>query len=364
MIDGVVRYDGSKMSLLDRRLILCMGSGGVGKTTTAAAIATAAARRGRSCGLITVDPARRLRSALGLDQLSATPTRIDIEGSTGALYAMAVDTKSVFDELVVRAAPSAAVAARVLDNPLYRELSNELGGSTEYMAMEKLHQLVASEQFELIVVDTPPSAHVRDLLGAPARVATLVDSGAARVLRAPSSILRGNPLADATLGAILRLLERWIGSGLIRNLADFAAAFEPMLGGFRERAQQVQDTLRDGQTAIVLVTSAESAAIRATAELAADLGDNGLAVAGIIANQVTVVAPLKGRAQPRCSAAVAARLRTNYADYRERCKRDHAALDELASRIAPLTAVIPRMQEPVASLDDLTALADILGPQL
>lgn len=345
--------------LLRRRLIVCMGSGGVGKTTTAAAIAAAAARQGRRCGLITVDPARRLRSALGLDQLSSVPTRIDLAGG-GELHAMALDTKGVFDDLVARAAPSPQVAARILANPLYRELSNELGGSTEYMAMEQLHKLVLGGEFELVVVDTPPSAHARDLLGAPARIAALVDSGAARVLRAPTSILRGNAVADATLSAVLRLLERWIGRGLVRNLSDFATAFEPLLGGFRERADQVQDLLRDRQTAVVLVTTAEEAAVRTTAELAADLGDNGLAAAGVIANRITVVRPPAPRSRLRCPAALRAKLQANYDDYAQRSSRDAAALAEVAARIAPVLAVIPRLEEPVSSLAHLEAIADAL----
>ncbi len=350
-------------TILDRRLILCMGSGGVGKTSTAAAVAYAAALKGHRCGLITVDPARRLRSALGLDQLAASPTRIDID-ARGELFAMALDTKRVFDDLIERVAPSPAVAARILDNPLYRELSNELGGSTEYMAMEKLHQLHATDEFDVIVVDTPPSAHARDLLGAPARIATLIDSGAARVLRAPTSILRGSRMVDATLGAVLKVLERWIGSGLVRNLSDFAAAFEPLLIGFRERAGHVQQTLRDVRTAIVLVSTAEDAVVRTTRDLYADLIANELPVAGLIANQINTVAPTKEHSRLRGAAPLRVKLRSNYAEYAARAAHDRAVVATLAQEAGPLLATIPRLAQPISSLTQLAAMANILAAQL
>jgi anion-transporting ArsA/GET3 family ATPase len=352
----------ARRDVLEARLMLCMGAGGVGKTSTAAAIACAGAMRGRRCGLITVDPARRLRNALGLDHLPAAPTRIELD-APGDLFAMALDTKRAFDDLIERVAPSAAIAAAILSNPLYRELSNELGGSTEYMAMEKLHQLLMTGDYDLLVVDTPPSAHARDLLEAPARIATLVDSGAARVLRAPSSILRGNRFADAALAAILAVLERWIGRGLVRNLSDFASAFEPLLAGFRERAGHVQDTLRDERTAIVIVTTAERAALAATRDLFADLAGNDVPVAGIIANRIHTLPPAV-RTRLHCAAPLREKLRANHAEYATRADRDRTALIDMATELAPILATIPRLEEPISSLDHLSAMAKIVAAQL
>lgn len=348
-------------AIFDGRLVLCMGSGGVGKTSTAAALACAAAAGGRRCALITVDPARRLRTALGLAELTAEPTRIPLD-VPGELYAMALDTKHVFDELISRAAPTPEIAARILANPLYRELSNELGGSTEYMAMEKLHDLLA-RGYDLVVVDTPPGAHARDLLAAPARIATLIDSGAAAVLRAPASILRGSRIANAALATILAGLERWIGKGLVRNLSDFASAFEPLLAGFRERADDVQHVLRDRGTAVVLVTTAEAAAVAITGEMAEELRANEMRVAGIIANQVHTVARHRG-APLRCAPALRERLEANYDSYATRARRDAAILRRAAADIAPILATIPRFEEPVASLPQLLAMAQILSKQL
>ncbi len=348
--------------ILNNRLLLCMGSGGVGKTSTAAAIAYAAALEGRRCALITVDPARRLRSALGLDELSAEPTPIGID-APGELFAMALDTKRVFDDLIERVAPSTDIAARILRNPLYRELSNELGGSTEYMAMEKLHELVDHE-YDLIVVDTPPSAHAGELLAAPTRITDLVDSGAAAVLRAPASILRGNRLANAALGAVLKALERWVGKGLVGNLSDFAGAFEPLLAGFRQRADAVQLTLRDKHTSAVLVTTPQAAAVRTTAELYADLRANRLRVAGIIANQVHHVDPMSKKHHILCSPALREKLWNNHEDYAERARRDRSALGRAADEITDVLATIPRLEEPVSSLEQLAVIAEILLPQI
>ncbi len=348
--------------LLGKRLVLCMGSGGVGKTSAAAALAYAAALDGRRCGLITVDPARRLRSALGLEDLSPEPTRIEID-APGELHAMALDTKRVFDDLIERAAPSPDIASRILANPLYQELSNELGGSTEYMAMEKLHEILADD-YDLIVVDTPPSAHAGDLLGAPVRITDLIDSGAAAVLRSPASILRGNRLASATVGAALKILERWIGTSLVGNLADFAGAFEPLLAGFRQRADDVQLILRDKKTAAVIVTTPETPAIRTASELYADLCSNRLRVAGIVANQVNRALPLRKNHHLRCSPALRESLIENHEDYRQRARRDRKALREIERDIAPVIANIPRLEQPISSLEHLATMARILLPQI
>src|SRR6476661_4616754 len=152
-----MRPDGSALdALLAQRLVVCVGAGGVGKTTTAAALAMAAALRGRTTAVITVDPSRRLKDALGVDALSGEPHPVPIEAGAAPLDALALDTKRTFDRLIARVAPSPVIAERILANRLYQELSSELGGSTEYMAMETLHELLQEPRYELIIVDTPP----------------------------------------------------------------------------------------------------------------------------------------------------------------------------------------------------------------
>ncbi len=345
-------------SLLASRLILCMGGGGVGKTSTAAALALCAANSGRRCALITVDPARRLSTALGLDDLSAAPTAVGAgSDGTGSFDAMVLDTKRVFDDLVRRSAPSVEVAETILRNQLYETLSDELGGSTEYMAMEKVHELLAAD-YETIVVDTPPGSHARDLLAAPSRIARLVDSGVAATLLTPANILRGNRLTKAALATILAALQRWVGIDLVAELANFAAAFEPLLDGFRERAGALQTTLRGPDTAIVVITTPERRSLDKAGDLCRELAGDDLPVVGLIANQVCTVGA-QPTAKLRCNAALRRKLEDNYARYARRAGEDDASIHK-AAQIAPVLGRIPKMQTPVSSLDHVREMAAAL----
>ena len=354
-------------TLVHKRLILCMGAGGVGKTSVAAALAVRTAQSGRRCALITVDPARRLRSALGIEELSAQPTAVPLEleqksraGPKGSLAAMTLDTKRVFDDIIERTAPSRDIAQAILRNPLYQALSNELGGSTEYMAMEKLHQLL-SDDYETVIVDTPPGAHARDLLDAPTRITNLVDSGVAATLRTPAQILRGNRVTRVVLGALLGSLQRWIGRDLISDLSDFAAAFEPLLSDFRSRANTVEQSLRSASTAFVVVTTAEDASLESAAELRADLARNSLQTFGLLVNQVHTVPSATTRGRLKCNARLNQKLADNYADYAARAKRDEQAIRRAKRDIAPIVAIIPKLDNPVASLDQVLTMASSLS---
>src|SRR5439155_7719752 len=196
--------------------LLCVGGGGVGKTTTAAALAVEAARRGRKTAVLTVDPSPRLKDALGLGTLSARPRRVPL-GSIGArgahLDALLLDVKRTFDELVLALAPSPAHAEAVLANRLYQNLSGTLAGTAEYMAVEQVYRLAAEGGYDLLVVDTPPARHAVDFLDAPRRLANLLDSRAFAILKNPTSILpaAGSRLAQLLLAAVLRGLERFTG---------------------------------------------------------------------------------------------------------------------------------------------------------
>ncbi len=353
----------STRSPFDARLTLCIGSGGVGKTTTAAALGVAAARRGSRCALITVDPARRLRSALGLGDLDATPQRLEVGASgVGDLFAMALDTKRTFDELIDRVAPSPAIAASILRNPLYDTLSNELGGSTEYMAMEKLYELMQGG-YDQIIVDTPPGAHAEALLSAPSRIAALVNSGAAGILKTPANILSGNRVTRAAMQALLQALEGWVGRGLVRNLSDFAASFEPLLSGFAERAATIEATLRDGDTSIILVTTLAPRTILAGVALCNDFRDNGLTVQGVIANQVQASITARRSQRLRCAPELREKLVVNFQRTEERARRDAKTMAGVRAEIAPILATVPRLATPVSSLDQLIELARILGEE-
>jgi len=351
--------------LLDKRLVICLGPGGVGKTTTSAALALSAAAAGRRAAVITVDPARRLKDTLGLRALSGEPQRVRVDRTT-AFEALALDTKRIFDALVDRFAPSREIAARVRANRLYQELSNELAGSAEYMAMEKLHELIEQASYQLLVVDTPPSTHVRDLLAAPNRLTNLLASRAVSALKAPSSLLTGgrSRIGRAALSALLRALQRWSGLDLLADLSDFVEGFEGMLDGFRQRATDINRVLRAPTTAFVLVTTLDAHTIETTIALYKELAVGGFPVAGVIANRkVSFTAPkaldagLTAWAEPLRS-----KLRANYRDLAELSRRDRLAIEQLeTSTRAPLLGAVPATTTPPTSLEGLRWFADALG---
>jgi len=353
-------------SLLRKRLIICVGSGGVGKTTTAAALALAAAVHGRRCAVITVDPARRLKDALGLDGLSMEPHRVAVD-SVGHFDALALDAKRTFDTIIERFAPNPAVAARILANRLYQELSNELAGSAEYMAMEKLHELLHLARYQLLIVDTPPSSHARDLLAAPNRLTNLLASRAVTFLQAPANLLSGAGSAAGRLGlsALLKALQRWTGLDLLRDLSDFVSSFESMIEGFHTRAEEVGRLLRAPTTAFVLVTTPEPHTVETAIGFHRELTDGGFPVAGIIANRVLAFARL--REPDEVIAGVEERLRRklrrNYSELRELSGRDRQALQRLHSATqAPLLAAVPAVTTAPTSLAGLQRFAALMVP--
>jgi anion-transporting ArsA/GET3 family ATPase len=345
-------------------LVICLGSGGVGKTTVAAALGLAAARMGRRTAVITVDPARRLKDALGLEELSIDPQPVRLNGSETGLDALALDTKRVFDALIERVAPSPTVAEQIQANRLYQELSNELGGSTEYMAMEKLHELLHQERYDLLVVDTPPSAHARDLLSAPLRMSELVTSSAVRILKTPASLLWGNEggFGRMTLTALTKVLERWTGLHLLKELSDFAANFEQLADGFRTRAEDVDRALRRNDTSFVLVTTAEPNTVAACVDFYRELRDLGFPLAGVVANRV-VDFPDPGRdAGAAYPEPLRRKLLDNYEDFTALSRRDRQALSRLQAETSlPVLAILAALEEPPSSVAGLDRLARLLS---
>jgi anion-transporting ArsA/GET3 family ATPase len=349
--------------LLGQRLVVCVGSGGVGKTTIAAALACGAALGERDTAVITVDPARRLKDALGLAALSTQPHRVTLGERRLVLDALALDTKRTFDALVARVAPNPQVAERIFANRLYQELSNELGGSAEYMAMEKLHELLHLNQYHCIVVDTPPSAHARDLLGAPLRLTELLASSAVRILKTPAAILSGadSGFARMTLNAILKGLQRWTGMNLLQDLSDFAANFEHLVEGFQTRARDVEQALRGRATSFVIVTTPEPETVAATVAFAHELRQERFPIAGIIANRVHGFPPLAPSAGEPYPDPLRRKLVANYADFTALARRDAKALSALQREThVPLLATLPVLEEPPTSLAGLRRFAGLL----
>jgi len=352
--------------LFRKRLVVCVGAGGGGKTTTAAALALAGALHARRTAVITVDPALRLKDALGLDDLSMEPHAVAVN-SAAHFDALALDTKRAFDALIERFAPSPTVSARILANRLYQELSNELAGSAEYMAMEKLHELLHLRRYQVLIVDTPPSAHARDLLTAPSRLTNLLASRAVSFLQTPAALL-GEPkstFARVALSALLKVLQRWTGFDLLHDLSDFAAAFEHMIEGFQKRAEEVSRLLRAPSTAFVLVTTPEPHTIETAISFHRELVDGGFPVAGIVANRVVAFPRLDERdsAAGKWDARLRAKLLRNYGELQALSRRDRRALRRLQAETgAPLLAAVPAVSAAPTSLAGLERFARLLVP--
>lgn len=266
-------------------IIVCCGAGGVGKTTTAAALALRAAEQGRTVCVLTIDPARRLAQSMGLDELDNTPRPVKgVDTSQGgSLDAMMLDMKSTFDE-VVEAHASKEKAAEILENPFYVALSSSFAGTQEYMAMEKLGQLHAEKRWDLIVVDTPPSRSALDFLDAPERLSSLLDGRFIRMLLAPA---KGPTRLLATgFGAVTGALNKVLGSQVLTDMQTFVAAFDTLFGGFRERARQTFSLLQHDRTAFVVVATPEPAAIREAGYFVERLAADSMPLAGLIVNRV------------------------------------------------------------------------------
>jgi anion-transporting ArsA/GET3 family ATPase len=277
--------------LAGKRVIVCAGSGGVGKTTTSASIAAALAARGQRAIVLTIDPARRLADALGLPELGNEEHRVDPErlaaagiGGDGELWALTLDAKLTFDELIARDAPDAETRDRVLANPIYRQLSGAVAGSQEYMAMEKLYELHESGRYDVLVLDTPPTRNALDFLDAPGRLSRFVDSPSLQLFRASGRASLG--LFGRGAGAVMGMLEKATGVELLRDLADFFNAFGDMAEGFRDRARRVEALLREDVTTFLLVTSPRAAAIADAGHFHGKLVESGMPFGALIVNRV------------------------------------------------------------------------------
>lgn len=269
-------------------VVVCCGSGGVGKTTTAAVVAMEAARLGRRSVVVTIDPARRLADALGLDGLTNDPSPIDGPwnrpgGSGGAMSALMLDTKGTFDRLVRRYSTDPAQAERILANSFYRNISGALSGTQEYMASEKLYELAVEGDFDLVVVDTPPTRHALDFLDAPQRLAHFLDHRLYKVLLSPTKGI-GRAVNVATQ-AVMRQISKVVGAEVISDALAFFQAFEGMEEGFKDRARAVDHLLREPSTAFLLVASPKADTVAEAGFFADALAAKDIAVRGLVVNR-------------------------------------------------------------------------------
>ncbi|GHC73924.1 ArsA family ATPase [Streptomyces violaceochromogenes] len=271
------------------RIIVCCGSGGVGKTTTAAALGLRAAERGRKVVVLTIDPARRLAQSMGIDSLDNTPRRVKgIDDSAGGeLHAMMLDMKRTFDE-IVEAHADGERAAAILGNPFYQSLSAGFAGTQEYMAMEKLGQLRARDEWDLIVVDTPPSRSALDFLDAPKRLGSFLDGRLIRLLTAPAKLggRAGMKFLNVGMSMMTGTLGKLLGGQLLKDVQTFVSAMDTTFGGFRTRADATYKLLQAPGTAFLVVAAPERDALREAAYFVERLAAESMPLAGLVLNRV------------------------------------------------------------------------------
>ncbi|MBE1576866.1 ArsA family ATPase [Amycolatopsis roodepoortensis] len=354
----------------ESRVIVCCGSGGVGKTTTAAALALRAAERGRQTVVLTIDPARRLAQALGLRELGNHPKQVQVEGfePKGELWAMMLDMRRTFDDMVrVHAGPERA--EQLLQNPFYQTISTSFSGTQEYMAMEKLGQLAATDEWDLIVVDTPPSRSALDFLDAPTRLSSALDGRMIRLLTGPAKAggwgLR--KVVNAGFSMFAKAVSTIIGGQLLTDASAFMQAFDSMFGGFRERARKTSELLRSGGTSFLVVAAPEPDALREASYFVERLSEESMPMAGLVANRThPVLAPLSS-AEAIAAAEQLAKGETG-APLAEAVLRLHADRVALADRETRLLArftrahpEVPLVRVPALPSDvhDLEGLRDI-----
>jgi anion-transporting ArsA/GET3 family ATPase len=350
----------------ERSIIVCCGSGGVGKTTTAAVVALEGARLGRKTVVVTIDPAKRLADALGLQGLTDTPSRIDGDWP-GELWATMLDTKSTFDALVVKHAATPEQGGRILANGFYRNISGALSGTQEYMAMEKLYELHDETDFDLVVVDTPPTRHALDFLDAPRRLSRFLEHRLFRLLVAPSrGLVKAVNVAAQTF---LRTVSKVVGGDVVDDAIAFFQAFEGMEEGFRRRAARVNELLAAPETAFVLVASPRRDTVGEAHFFADRLHEAGISVQGLVVNRVHPSFGAASGATAALGLGAARRAETlagtdiggfyrNLAQFQAVAGRERAHLAGLADTVAPApVAWVPFLRSDVHDIAGLDAVA-------
>jgi anion-transporting ArsA/GET3 family ATPase len=355
--------------IADKRIVICGGSGGVGKTTASAAIAMGAAARGDKVAVVTIDPARRLANSLGLEELGNEPALVDpklfppagIE-MEGELWAMMLDPKRTFDDLIDRLAPNEKARDEVLDNRIYQELSNAVAGSQEFTAMAKLYELDRNHDFDLIVLDTPPSRNALDFLDAPDRLTQFFEGRALQVFLRPTG-LAARVMGRGT-GMVFGVLKRVTGIDLLQDLAVFFRSLSGMIDGFKERAQAVNKLLEDPGTVFLLVTSPEREPIDEAIFFWRKLKAARMPFGGVVVNRVhhdllgdaeveDVTAELAGALGDK----LAARVADNFRDYHVLARRDAQNIERLGKQLRDeRLLLIPYLDEDVHDVEGLARL--------
>jgi anion-transporting ArsA/GET3 family ATPase len=340
----------------------------VGKTTTSAALAAGLAVRGQKVAVLTIDPAKRLADSLGLEELGNTPRMVDpklfepcVVEMKGELWAMMLDPKATFDDLVRKHAPDAETRDRILENRIYRQLSNALAGSQEYMAMEKLFEIHQEGRYDFLVLDTPPSRNALDFLDAPKRLTQFIEGRGMQMFMKPTGLAtkvvgRGSSMA-------MGVLKRVTGLDLLTDLSEFFQAFSGMVDGFRERAKRVSELLSDPATTFVVVCGPQGEPVNEAVYFHRKLVEAKLPVGGVIVNKVHYEADEEAEGEAEADLhgllddALAERVADNFADYQSLAQRDAENVEHLQRELTPKAVIrIPYLDEDV---HDLVALLKI-----
>ncbi len=352
--------------LAGKRICICTGAGGVGKTTTAAAVAIGLAARGQRVAVVTIDPARRLASSLGLQELDNEPRRVEPTHFVrhglelhGELWAMMLDAKRTFDELIELLAPNAATYEAILANRIYQELSSSVAGSQEFSAVAKLYELDASGRFDTIVLDTPPSRNALDFLDAPQRLTGFLEGRALKVLTAPTGVAAAIAARGSSL--VFSVLRRVTGVDLLADLGEFFRVLSEVVDGFAERASAVARLLGDPATTFLIITSPEPTPVQEAIFFRRRLAEAGMQFGGLIVNRQRVLARTRPAIDERALATdlggdadLAARSLRALGDLRALARRDAASLRHLTAELddkRPI--VIPQMDQDISDMAGL-----------
>ena len=346
-----------------KKICICAGSGGVGKTTTSAAIAMGMAAEGMKVAVVTIDPARRLAQSLGLPELGNEERRVDLDVS-GELWAMMLDAKRTFDELIEHHAPDERTRDAVLSNRIYQELSNAVAGSQEYMAMEKLYELHEERRYDLLVLDTPPTRNALDFLDAPKHLSRFIDSRSLQFFMAPGR--RGLKIFGRGTGLMFSVLKRATGIDLLQDLSEFFQAFGDMAGGFRERAEGVNKLLSDRGTTFLLVTSPARDSIDEAIFFNRRLRESRLPFGGVVVNRMHELAaakdgPDEAEVAKLLGEPLGRKVSRNLEDYRRLAAHDRENVAHLRKELGKSAMIaVPHLDDDVHDLGGLARMNDHL----
>ncbi|MCZ6640165.1 MAG: AAA family ATPase [Gammaproteobacteria bacterium] len=364
----------------EKQIIVCCGSGGVGKTTSAAALGVLAAKQGRRALVMTIDPAHRLAQAMGLDGLSNDPQQIDLD-APGSLHAMMLDSKRTFDRLVESYAEDDRTRDTIFANNYYQQMSSSLGGSRELIAMERVFEVANSDEYDILIVDTPPAQHALDFLDAPKRMIDLLDGTLTGLLVKPYG-LAAKVQFDffrQSSAVTLKFLERLTGFEILTDLSDFMMAFSGMFEGFKERSHKVMELMRGASTSFVLVCAPEPGSLNQADQFAARLTSESISIAGVLVNRVHLplelgdellgadlnkeLAPIGLIADDQGVDELTLLERVNdaFAAQRALVKSDWAVLSQLRTSGLP-NHQVPHFNRDLHSMEDLEAFAAALDP--